>query len=62
MNEKRFIDDFITVGELREMLSPLRDDDMITVTIGNTHPNRKISHVEDATCCGFYELRIEECN
>ena len=58
MNEHGFIDDFITVGELREMLSSLRDDDMITVTRGNTHPNQKISHVEDSTCCGFYELRI----
>ncbi len=57
MNE--FIEDFISVGELRKMLEPYSDDDFITVTTGNTSPNHRISHVEDATDCGFYELRIE---
>lgn len=58
--EYDFIYDFITVGQLREMLSHLSDDDLITVTRGNAHPNHRISHVEDSTSCGFWELRIEE--
>lgn len=54
-----FIKDFITVGELRKMLEPFCDDDLITVTKGNTHPNHRISHIEDSTNCGFWELRID---
>ena len=57
--EKDFIDDFITVKELREMLSELRDNDFITVTKGNTHSNHRITNVEDSTSIGFYELRIK---
>lgn len=56
---KDFIEDFITVKELREMLSELRDNDLITVTKGNTHRNYKITHVDDSTSVGFYELRIK---
>lgn len=56
---KDFIEDFITVKELREMLSELRDNDFITVTKGNTHQNYRITHVEDSTSIGFYELRIK---
>lgn len=57
--EKDFIEDFITVKELREILSELRDNDLITVTKGNTHCNHRITHVEDSTSIGFYELRIK---
>lgn len=51
--------EYIKVGELKEMLSQLDNDDLITVTKGNSSPNYRISHVEDSTSCGFYELRIE---
>lgn len=57
MNEE-LIKEFITVGELRKMLEPYDDNDLITVTKGNTDPNYKISYIEDSTSCGFYELRI----
>ena len=57
MNEE-LIKEFITVGELRKMLEPYEDNDLITVTKGNTDSNHKISHIEDSTSCGFYELRI----
>ena len=57
--EKDFIEDFITVKELREMLSKLSDNDFITVTKGNTHSNHRITDVEDSTSIGFYELRIK---
>ena len=60
MEENNFMNGFISVGKLREMLSSLGDDDMITVTRGNTHPNYKISHVEDSTSAGFWELRVDE--
>ena len=59
MKKGDFIEDFITVGKLREMLEPFDDDDLITVTKGNVHPNHRISHIEDSTCCGFWELRID---
>lgn len=58
--EYDFMYDFITVGLLREMLSKLDDDDMITVTRGNAHPNHRIRGVEDSIHCGFWEIRIEE--
>ena len=55
-----FIDSFVTVGELRQMLSKLDDNDFITVTQSHSKPCFKITHVEDSTCCGFWELRIKE--
>lgn len=55
-----FTKDFITVGELRKMIAHLDDDDLITVTEGNACPNHKISHVEDSTCVGFWELRVKK--
>lgn len=58
-NKKEFIDDFITVGELRKMLESFDDDTFITVTKGNSHSNHKITHIEDSTCVGFWELRID---
>ena len=58
MNEE-LLKEFITIGELKKMLEPYSDDDLITVTKGNTSPNYRISHIEDSTCCGLFELRIE---
>lgn len=58
MNE--FINDFITVGKLRQMLSKLDDNDLITVTYGNTSPNHRITGIDDSTAFGFWELRIKE--
>ena len=55
-----FIDDFIRVRELKEMISKLDDDDFITITQGNTSPNSKIIGITDSTCIGFWELRIEK--
>lgn len=54
-----FIDDFITIGELRKMLEPFDDDEYITVTKGNIYPNHKITNIEDSTNVGFWELRIK---
>ena len=54
-----FISDFITVGDLRKMLSKLDDDELITVTTGNSSPNHKILCVDDSTSFGFWELRIK---
>lgn len=58
MNEE-LLKEFITIGELKKMLEPYSDDDLITVTKGNTSPNCRISHIEDSTVCGLFELRIE---
>lgn len=58
MNED-FVHDFIKVSELKEMLSNLSDNDLITVTKGSTAMNHKITHIEDSTVCGFWELRIQ---
>ena len=53
-----FIDDFITIGELRKMLEPFDDDEYITVTKGHIYPKHKIIKIEDSTNIGFWELRI----
>ena len=58
-NKDEFINDFITVGKLREMLSELDDNDFITVTKGHSHQNYKITHIEESTAFGFWELRIK---
>ena len=57
---KDFTSDFITVGKLREMLSELDDNELITVTCGNSHPNHRIIGIDDSTAFGFWELRIKE--
>lgn len=54
-----FIGDFITVGKLREMLKDLDDDEYITVTKGNMDVNHRITHLDDSTAFGFWELRIK---
>lgn len=51
--------EYITIGELRKMLEPYSDNDLITVTKGNSSPNYRIINIEDSTMCGFFELRIE---
>lgn len=57
--EKEFIDDFITVGELRKMLEHLPDSAFITVyNISGDDEYHKIRYVEDSTSVGFWEIRI----
>ena len=57
---KEFIDDFITVGELRKMLELLSDDDFITVnqTRSGIAGFKRLFCVEDCTSVGFWEIRI----
>jgi hypothetical protein len=57
---KEFIDEFITVGELRKMMEYLSDDDFITVnqTRSGIAGHKKIQCVEDSTAVGFWEIRI----
>lgn len=61
MEEKdEFINDFITVGELRKMLSNLDDDEWITVrTFSSYEGYHRIEYVEDSTSVAFWELRCE---
>lgn len=59
MRKDDFIKDFITVGKLREMLNDLDDDEYITVTKGNMDSNHRITHIDDSTAFGFWELRID---
>lgn len=48
------------VGQLKEMLSSISDDDFIMVQAdshsGNSYP---IAHIEDSTSIGFWELRFD---
>ena len=50
----------MTVGKLRELLDGLPDSDAIVVTKGNTSADFKITHVEDSTMVGAWEIRITE--
>ena len=50
----------MTVGELKKLLSILDDDDAIVVTKGNSHPSYKITHIEDSTSVGVWEIRIDD--
>ena len=59
VNMNEFIDDFITIGELKKMLEPFDDDEYITVTKSHSHQNHKITNIEDSTDVGFLELRIK---
>ena len=53
-----FIDRYIRVKQLREMLNNRDDEDFLTVTIeGKGH---KIVGIQDSTCIGFWELRCEK--
>ena len=53
-----FIDRYIRVKQLREMLNNRDDEDFITVTIGEK--DYKIVGIQDSTCIGFWELRCEK--
>ena len=48
------------VGQLKEMLSNISDDDFIMIQAdshsGNSYP---IAHIEDSTSIGFWELRFD---
>lgn len=49
----------MTVGELKLQLKDLPDDDAIVVTTGNRGTDYKITHIEDSTCVGVWEIRID---
>ena len=53
-----FIDRYIRVKQLREMLNNRDDEDFLTVTIDRE--DYKIVGVQDSTCIGFWELRCEK--
>ena len=57
---KEWADNFIEVGELREMLSHLEDYDRICVSTGRRDPEHKILRIADTTCIGFWTLIIEK--
>lgn len=53
-----FIDRYIRVKKVREMLNNLNDEDFLTVTIDRE--DYKIVGIQDSTCIGFWELRCEK--
>ena len=53
-----FIDRYIRVKQLREMLNNRDDEDFLTVTIDSE--DYKIVGIQDSTCIGFWELRCEK--
>jgi len=52
----------MTVGELKRQLNAaeLNDEDAIVVTRGNAFPSYKITHIEDSTSIGVWEIRIDD--
>ena len=50
----------MTVGKLKQLLKDLPDNDAIVVTEGNTNPDFKITHIEDSTSAGVWEIRITD--
>lgn len=46
------------VKELKRLLDELDDDDVVIVTESNASPKYKITHIEDSTCAGVWEIRI----
>ena len=48
----------ITVKELKDMLNDLDDNDLICVSEGNSSKDLYISHIEDSTSIGIYEIRV----
>lgn len=48
------------VKELKRLLEELDDDDVVIVSESNASPKYKITHIEDSTCVGVYELRITD--
>lgn len=45
-------------GKLKQLLKDIPDDDAIVVTEGNHYPDFKITHIEDSTSVGVWEIRI----
>lgn len=50
----------MTVGKLKQLLKDLPDNNAIVVTEGNTNPDFKITHIEDSTSVGMWEIRITD--
>ena len=50
----------MTVGKLKQLLNDLPDNDAIVVTEGNTNPDFRITHIEDSTSVGVWEIRITD--
>ena len=50
----------MTVGKLKYLLNGLPDSDVIVVTKGNANVDFKITHVEDSTMIGVWEIRITD--
>jgi hypothetical protein len=50
----------MTVKKLKQLLKDLPDNDAIIVTEGNRYPDFKITHIEDATNVGVWEIRITD--
>ena len=50
----------MTVGKMKQLLKDLPDNNAIVVTEGNRYPDFKITHIEDATSVGVWEIRITE--
>lgn len=50
----------MTVGKLKQLLKDLPDSNAIVVTEGNRNPDFKITHIEDATSAGVWEIRITD--
>ena len=50
----------MTVKKLKQLLKDLPDNDAIVVTEGNRYPDFKITHIEDSTSVGVWEIRISD--
>lgn len=48
------------VKDLKKYLNELPDDDIIIATKGNGHPDFKITHVNDSTVVGVWEIRLDD--
>jgi hypothetical protein len=53
-----FIDRYIRVKQLKEMLNNRDDEDFLTVAIDGK--DYVIVGIQDSTCIGFWELRCEK--
>jgi hypothetical protein len=50
----------MTVGKLKQLLKDLPDNNAIVVTEGNRYLDFKITHIEDSTFVGVWEIRITD--
>lgn len=51
-----------TIGDLREAIKDLDDDDFIYAV--TSYPEKKcldIRYIDDATSIGFWEIRLDDC-